>query len=198
MPLTKCTDCGQDVSTSAKTCPRCGAPIASVAAPQPQPQQLQKQPQPQQLQKQPQVTVVQQAEPQPATKHSNQPKKKGSWWKFFLGLLLGLVLGGLASYFLFAPNGHIENAQDKNDSTAVQTDSISHPVHNVKSAQEAKSHSKSSHKSSKEASKQKDDESDKPSEEETGPDKSRKEIGTMMKDAKKRVDAKNLRDALGN
>ncbi|MBR5087666.1 MAG: zinc ribbon domain-containing protein [Muribaculaceae bacterium] len=195
MPLTKCTDCGQDVSTSAKTCPRCGAPIASVAAPQPQPQQ----PQPQQLQKQPQVTVVQQAEPQPATKHSNQPKKKGSWWKFFLGLLLGLILGILVSYFLFAPLPNSENYYlDKNDSTTVQTDSISHPVHNVKSAQEAKSHSKSSHKSSKEASKQKDDESDKPSEEETGPDKSRKEIGTMMKDAKKRVDAKNLRDALGN
>ena len=197
MPLIKCTDCGQDVSTSAKTCPRCGAPIASAAAPQQQPQQPQPQ-QPQQKPQQPQVTVVQQAEQQPATKPSNQPKKKGSWWKFFLGLLLGLVLGALASYFLLAPSGQIENAQDTNDSTAVQTDSISHPVQNRKSAQEDKSHSKSSHKSSKEASKQKDDESDKPSEEQTGPDKSRKEIGTMMKDAKKRVDAKNLRDALGN
>lgn len=195
MALTKCIDCGQEVSTSAKTCPRCGAPIDSITPPQQQLQQLQQPPQQPQ-----QVVQQQQVEPMPATKRIVEPKKKGSWGKFFLGLLLGFVLGALASYILFAPGGFLNKAQGGNDSITAQTDSVTHPVHNDKSSKEARSHNKSSHKANKESGKHKDEANNKDSkdskEEEPNPEKSRKEIGTIMKDAKKKSDVKNLRDAL--
>ena len=191
MALTKCIDCGQEVSTSAKTCPRCGAPIDSITPPQQQPQQLQQPPQQPQ-----QVVQQQQVEPMPATKRVVEPKKKGSWGKFFLGLLLGFVLGALASYFLLVP----PSDEDEIIYSTAQTDSVTHPVHNDKSSKEARSHNKSSHKASKESGKHKDEANNKDSkdskEEEPNPEKSRKEIGTIMKDAKKKSDVKNLRDAL--
>src|SRR5690242_5251969 len=42
MPLIRCPDCGNDVSTRATTCPKCGAPVAALGAtlgsvPSPQP-----------------------------------------------------------------------------------------------------------------------------------------------------------------
>ena len=33
MALTKCKECGQDVSTSAKACPKCGAPVGHKVSP---------------------------------------------------------------------------------------------------------------------------------------------------------------------